>query len=51
MVFDVKCQLFVVLWHAKVAMGWMIRGKQSVEETVEFAFVDVADIADFHGGR
>ena len=51
MVFDVNCQLFVVLWNAKVAMGWMIRGKQSVEKTVEFAFVDVAHIADFDSGR
>ena len=27
MAFDVKCQLFVVLWNTKVAMGWIIRGK------------------------
>jgi hypothetical protein len=27
MIFHVNCELFVVLWNAKVAMGWMIRGK------------------------
>jgi len=50
MIFYVERQLFVVLWNSEVAMGRMIRGKQNVEETAEFALANVTDVANLHGG-
>jgi hypothetical protein len=50
MVFHVERQLFVVIWNIEVVMGRMCRGKENIEETVEFASANVADVANFHGG-
>ena len=50
MVFHVEGQLFVVFWNTEVAMGRMVRGEKNIEETVEFAFANVADVADFYSG-
>jgi hypothetical protein len=40
---------FMVFWHAKRAVGWVVFWKQSVEKTIEFASAYKADIADLHG--
>ena len=37
-----------MFWYTERAMGWMICGEQSIEETVEFALAYVANVADLH---
>jgi len=44
----VRGEGLVMLWHTESAMGWMVCWKQSIEETVEFAFTHVTDVAHFY---
>jgi hypothetical protein len=36
---------FVVIWNTKVFMGWVIGRQQNIEDSVESAFGDIADVA------
>ena len=40
---------FVILWHAKLLVGWMVCWMQGVEKTIEFASAYETNIANMHG--
>jgi len=39
----------MIFWYTEV-VGWMVRGKESVEKAVESAFPYKTDVANLHGG-
>jgi len=39
---------FIIFWYTE-SVGWMICGKESIEETMESAFADETNIANLHG--
>ena len=39
---------FMIFWYTE-GVGWVVRGKKSVEKTVESAFADETNIANLHG--
>ena len=39
---------FMIFWHASL-MGWIVRWKEGIEETMEFASSYETDIANLHG--
>jgi len=42
-----NCKWFIRCGNAEISMGWVIRGKQSIEQSTKLA--NEADIADFYG--
>jgi hypothetical protein len=38
----------IIFWHAEV-VGWMVRGKENIEKTVESAFACETNVANVHG--
>lgn len=40
---------FIGRGNAEISMGWVIRGKQNIEQATKMAFADKADVTDFYG--
>ena len=48
MIQQVGYEGLMIFWHAEF-VGWIVRGKQGVEKTMEIASAYEADIANLHG--
>jgi hypothetical protein len=40
---------FIRCGNAEIPMGWVVRGKQNIEQPTKLAFPNEADVADFYG--
>jgi len=48
---DAGCRKrFIGFGNAEICMGWVIRGKESIEKPPKLAFADKTDVANFYGG-
>ena len=39
----------MIFWYTEI-VGWMVRGKESIEKTVESTFPYKTDVTNLHGG-
>jgi hypothetical protein len=51
MIWDVRSKWLMMFWKRDSVMGWVVRGEQSVEKTMEFPLAYVTNVTKIHKSR